>query len=100
MKQTVTVPTVTLTLEEVLLKPHPNVGFDLEDGDKVILIPSDLDSKFYFARAISSWATGENLRPYGSSTMIISEWAKHFSSLSAQMYFFDTSKEVLQWFAE
>ena len=100
MKQTVTVPTVTLTLEEVLLKPYPNVGFELEDEEKVILIPSCLDSDLYFARTISSWARGDNLKPYGSSTMIISEWAKHFSSLSAQMFSFDSSKEVLQWFAE
>jgi hypothetical protein len=100
MKQTVTAPIATLSLEEVLLKAYPNVGFELEDGEKVILFRLGSKSEFHIARSMDSWSRGDGYNPYGCHTMIISEWAKYFWSLSAEMYSFDSAQELLQWFAE
>lgn len=97
-------PKNTITLAKVLEQSSPLIGFALDNytKDKVILVPESFDSKLYLARCFRSWEKGNGYSPEeGEACATIQKWEVFFREYhNAEMFVFDSAKELFKWFAE
>lgn len=95
-----TTPENTTTLEEVISSDAPIVGFQLQHH-RIALIPEGYKNTLYYARCVRGWERGNDYAPLGVSCKTIAEWEKFFSaSHKAEMFVFDSPKELFLWLAE
>ena len=100
MKKVINTTENTITLQEVLNEAMPVIGFQY-GGTKVTLVPLKYNSKKYFARCFDSWERGNGYDPFGVDTKTIEEWEMFFRTLhEADMFVFDSSKEMFEWFVK
>ncbi len=93
-------PENTTTLQEVVNSDAPIVGFKLQNH-RVALIPEGYNGTLYYARCVSGWERGNDYAPLGVSCQTIAKWEKFFSgSHKAEMFVFDSPKELFLWLAE
>lgn len=98
-------PKNTITLAKVLEQSSPLIGFvthhEYEQGNKAILVPESYNSKLYLARCFLSWEKGNGFSPEGEASATIQKWEEFFrKSHNAEMFIFDSAKELFNWFAE
>lgn len=90
----------TITIQEVINSNAPIVGFQLKN-DKVTLIPWKCESSLYLARCVYNWEKGNGFNPNGENHRTIAEWEKFFRDFyKAEMFVFDSPKELFKWLAE
>lgn len=101
MKKVINPTENIITLQAVLNKEYPIIGFKLGD-DKVTLIPSKYCSTKYFARCLDSWEKGNGFDPQSEHTHTIEQWHSFFSInyIKSEMFVFDSTKELFLWLAE
>jgi hypothetical protein len=91
-------PKNTITLKEVLSEDNPIIGFDIKYS-KVTLIPLKYRSNKYLARCVDEWGNGFD--PQGVDVYTIAEWEEFFRiNFRAEMFVFDSPKELFKWLAE
>lgn len=97
-------PSDTITLAKVLEQSSPLIGFvakKYEQSNKVILIPESYNSGLYLARCFSSWEKGNGYSPEHQTSATIQKWEEFFREKhNAEMFVFDSAKELFKWFAE
>ena len=99
-------PSDTITLAKVLEQSSPLIGFvakKYEQSNKVILIPESYNSGLYLARCFSFWEKGNGFHPSpeGEACATIQKWEVFFrENHNAEMFVFDSAKELFKWFAE
>jgi hypothetical protein len=104
MKKVVNPTENTITLQEVLNKDYPIIGFKFGDefgDDKITLVPLKYGSKMYFARCVDAWEKGNGFDPNGLDNHTIKEWEEFFRiNYKSEMFVFDSPKELFAWLAE
>jgi hypothetical protein len=96
-------PKNTITLAKVLKQSSPLIGFttNSHNKDKVILVPESYNSKLYLARCFHSWEKGNGYSPEHEASATIQKWEEFFrKNHNAEMFIFDSAKELFNWFAE
>lgn len=96
------IPQDTILLSEVLKAKSPLIGFNKVCSDKITLIPTEYDSKLYFARCADGWERGNGYDPCGADQKTIGEWQQFFQiyHFNSEMFLFDSPKELFKWLSE
>lgn len=103
MKKVIHTPVVheLISLEDVLKNKSPIVGFVYGKEQKATLIPVKYQSDLYFARCVNDWQDGNCFSPNGEHSKTVAQWEEFFrKSHKAEMFVFDSPKELFQWLAE
>lgn len=100
MKKVINTTEKTVTLQSVLDTEMPVIGFQYQDT-KVTLVPLKYNSKKYLARCFNSWERGNGYDAFGVDTKTIEEWEIFFRiHHEAEMFVFDSPKEMFEWFVK
>lgn len=102
MKKVIHTTEKTVALQSVLDTKMPVIGFQHE-GIKTTFIPLKYNGDKYLARCFNSWEKGNGYgdERTGSAAKTIEEWEILFPILhKAEMFIFDSPKEMFEWFAE
>jgi hypothetical protein len=100
MKKVITSDQKTVTLKEVLREEHPIIGFQYKDT-KATLIPLKYKSNQYIARCFDAWELGNGYDFFGVDSKTIAEWETFFTiQHNAEMFVFDSPKELFTWFVK
>lgn len=103
MKKVIHTPVVheLIPLEDVLKNKRPIVGFVYGNKRKATLIPVKYESNLYLARCVSGWQDGNGFSPDGEHSKTVAQWEEFFrKSDKAEMFVFDSPKELFRWLAE
>ncbi len=91
----------TVSFAEVEKKQFPILGFLIGETAKVFLLAENYKSSNYFARAMQGFEKGNLYNPCGKNTKSIKEWCDFFvKAHKAEIFLFDSSKELFKWLSE
>lgn len=91
----------TVEFADLLNISNPLIGIKTENGNKVTLISADYCSDLYLARCVSSWEIGNGYNPGRKHKQTIKDWCEFFrKSHKAEMFLFDSPKELFKWLSE
>ena len=94
-------PSDAIFLTDVLKKKFPLIGFQNNNGYKSTLVPVKFESNLYFARCLDGWNKGNGYNPEEIHEKTISQWEEFFRRChKAEMFLFDSTKELFKWLAE